>query len=327
MQHKKAIKFFLLSMVVLTLSLVLGACSFFEGKPQDVIKIYSDGNDMERAKEEDVTVDGGPSSVKIAIASVVSPRESISKYLLLLKHLEEKLGRPIDIYQKQTYAEVNDMLARGDVDFAFICSLSYVIGKEKGEMIDIAAVEVDGSSYYQSYIISREDRPFESIEDLKGKRFAYTDPLSFTGRLAVLEMLYQRGLVAEKFFGETFFTHSHDNSIKAVAMGLADAAAVDSILFDFLVKADNDIISTLKIIERGEFAGTPPIVASHHTDPELVDTFKDIILSLHEDKAGKRILDDIGIDRYVMMDEEDYQIIKNSLDLLGAGYEENPNNN
>lgn len=256
-------------------------------------------------------------AIKVAFASVVSPQETRAKYDLLVNYLEEKLDRPIMIVQKQTYDEVNQMLKAGEVDLAFICSLSYVIGKKEGFLEGIAAPKINGSDQYRSYVITHINSDIESFEDLEGKRFAFADPYSYSGRLAVLEMLNKRGLTTA-FFDDVFYTYSHDYSVSAVARGAVDAAAVDSLLFDQLVSLKNEDAMLVKVIERGTYAGTPPIVVSQKTDERLKQTIKDVILNLKKDPVGHEILKELKIDEYVPIEDEKYLPIKNLLPLLGG---------
>lgn len=298
--------------ILLALFFLLTACSLGKSSNPQLISLYSEQNELMPPINNQHS-----DSIKVAIASVVSPKESLSKYDLLIKYLEKELDAPIDVFQRQTYEEVNDMLARGEVDFAFICSLSYVLGMLEGDMIGVAAPEIEGSPFYRSYVITKNDSTYESLDDLVGKRFAFTDPLSYTGRLAVLSMLEKKHVSAEDYFSNVYYTYSHDNSIKAVAMGVVDGAAVDGVLFEQLRKLNNELVSQLKIIETGKEAGTPPIVASQKTDMKLINDFKNVILNLENDQEGQVILNEIGIDRYVQLNDENYYVIEESLHLLG----------
>ena len=83
---------------------------------------------------------------------------------------------------------------------------------------------------YHSYFIVNTNSSIQSFDALKGKTFAFTDPHSNTGCLVPTYVLAKRGETPDSFFKEAFFNNSHDNSIKAVAQGLSDGAAVDSLI-------------------------------------------------------------------------------------------------
>ena len=68
----------------------------------------------------------GSKAVYIAIASMTSPKETYTYYSELIKYISDKVGHPIYIKQKKTYEEVNKLLEKSEVDFAFICSGAFV---------------------------------------------------------------------------------------------------------------------------------------------------------------------------------------------------------
>ncbi len=60
--------------------------------------------------------------LNVAIASMISPKETFSYYEELIKYVGDKLNIPIEFKQRKTYREVNEMLSNKEVDLAFICS-------------------------------------------------------------------------------------------------------------------------------------------------------------------------------------------------------------
>lgn len=261
--------------------------------------------------------DGKGDSVRVAFAALVSPQESFYKYQNLVNYLEAQIGRKIEVVRRQTYQEVNDLLGTGEVDFGFICSLSYVIGLDEGTLTGIAAPIVDGSSFYRSYLICRSDSGFSMLEDLKGKTFAFTDPLSYTGRLSMLKLLYDQTGYGEDYFREVFYTYSHDSSIHAVHLGIVDAASVDGLIYEELVAAQSDLVSNVNVIYKGPAAGMPPVVASTKADEGLRNEFQKALLGMAADEAGRPILEGLGYDQFEVPDDNNYEVIREALNAIG----------
>jgi ABC-type phosphate/phosphonate transport system substrate-binding protein len=44
----------------------------------------------------------------------------------MLDYLSAKLERPVELVQRRTYTEVNDLIAKEGVDVAFVCTSVYV---------------------------------------------------------------------------------------------------------------------------------------------------------------------------------------------------------
>ena len=74
---------------------------------------------------------GETQAVRIAIAAIVSPRETAVYYDQMMKYVGKRLGRNIELIQRKTYQEVNDMLERREIDLAFVCAGPYVNGHKK----------------------------------------------------------------------------------------------------------------------------------------------------------------------------------------------------
>jgi phosphonate transport system substrate-binding protein len=248
--------------------------------------------------------------IRIAAASIVSPQETIRSYGLFFSYLEQKVGRPIELVQRKTYEETYELLRFGSLDMAMICTFIYVKGHNEIGLDLLAAPQVNGKAEYRSVIIVRADSKIEKFADLAGKRFAFTDPLSSSGRLYPLTLLKARGVEAGAFFSSTTYTYSHDNSVKAVVQGVVDGAAVDSMVFDQLVSKNPDLGLSLRVIERSAWMPSPPMIVSKRVDPALREAFRQALLTMHEDPEGKKILGDLGVEQFVLQQDEDYAPVR-----------------
>lgn len=244
--------------------------------------------------------------LRVAIAAVISPKGTLESYQPLLDFLSDQLDRPIELVQRRTYAEVNDLIESGDVDLAFVCTSAYVDGHARFGMELLAAPQVDGGTVYYSVLIVPADSPARTMADLRGKVFAFTDPMSNTGRTYPTYLVRQLGQTPETFFARTFFTYSHDDAIRAVADGLADGAAVDSLVYDFAVVRDPALGRRTRVIHRSEPFGIPPVVVGPQVRPQLKAELQDVLLRMAEVEAGRRSLAAAGIERFVRIDDSAY---------------------
>ena len=121
--------------------------------------------------------------LRVAVAAMVSPKETFDLYRQLLAYLGHKSGKDLEFVQRKTYGEIDELLRKGEIDLAFICSGPYVAGRGKFGFESLAVPEVHGSHFYRSYLIVNKDSPYRRLEELKGHTFAFTDPDSNTGKL------------------------------------------------------------------------------------------------------------------------------------------------
>jgi len=166
-------------------------------------------------------------ALNVAVAAMISPKETFVYYRELLDYIGNNMGREVRLIQRKTYAEVSELFQKGQIDLAFICSGPYAISREKFGFEALATPLVREKPFYQSYLIVNKASTYQQLNDLRGKIFAFTDPDSNTGALVPNFWLSRMGETPESYFGSFTYTYSHDNSIMAVARTLVDGAAVD----------------------------------------------------------------------------------------------------
>jgi len=247
------------------------------------------------------------SPLRIAVGAMASPKESFIYYRKLLDYIGEKLGEKVELVQRKSYGEINDLLGKGQIDFAFICSGPYVAGSEEFGFELLAIPEIRGSHFYQSYLIVNKNSPFEDLADLRNRTFAFTDPDSLTGRLVPTQWILQAHDSPESFFDRIIYTYSHDNSILAVAKGLVDGAAVDGLIWEYYQQANPVWTSRTRVIKKSEPYGIPPVVAARTVSAQNREKVGKLLLEMHLDPAGREILQNLMIDRFVAPEEDWYE--------------------
>ncbi|NOZ95308.1 MAG: PhnD/SsuA/transferrin family substrate-binding protein [Acidobacteria bacterium] len=244
--------------------------------------------------------------LRAAVGAMISPRRTYLQYRRLFGLLAKRSGRRLRFVQRGTYAEVNDLLAGGKVDVAWVCTGALEDLRERNGASLLAVPVVGGKRSYRAYVIARSPGRIHSLDDLRGTRFAFTDPLSLTGRRVVVDWLASRGETVEGFFDDVFFTHAHDNSVRAVRRGLADAATVDSLVYDWLRRFDSEEVAGTSVIWVSPPLPIPPIVVSTRVDPALREQLAILLGALEADPQAQPLLRAIGVDRFVKPDPSLY---------------------
>jgi phosphonate transport system substrate-binding protein len=267
--------------------------------------------DLSQKMTVDQSVKESPNGedIRVAVAAMISARESVVYYHQLLDFIAQRLGHKIKLIQRKTYGEINEMLQNGKIDLAFICSGPYATGREIFGFEALAVPQVRGKHFYHSYLIVNHSSPFQGLMDLRGKTFAFTDPESNTGMLVPTYWLVQRNQEPEEFFGRIIYTHSHDNSIMAVANSLVDGAAVHEQIWEYFNEKNPTFTSSTRIIKKSQPFGNPPVVASQYLSGQLKTDIRGLLMTMHQDPEGKRILDELMIDRFLHPEDKWYESI------------------
>ncbi|MCK5515501.1 MAG: phosphate/phosphite/phosphonate ABC transporter substrate-binding protein [Desulfobulbaceae bacterium] len=240
--------------------------------------------------------------IRVAVAAILSPTGTIDSYTPLMTYLEDVLGKPVKLVQRKTYKEINDLLARGSVDVAFVCTGAYIEGVKKDIMTILVVPEINGRVTYQSFMIVQSASPYQSFEDLRGKIFAFTDPMSNTGYFYPLSLLKMKDETPESYFRRTIFTYSHDRSINAVADGVADGASVDNLILEYARQRGPELSDSIRVIWESEKFGMPPVVVPKQLEEEKRLKFEKLFLDITNNEAGRRALKSLGIEKFVRPD-------------------------
>ena len=249
-------------------------------------------------------------TLRAGVASMITPVSAVKYYQQVVEYLGQKLGMPAEMIHRTTYDEIDVMLEEGRLDVAFICSSPYVLDKKKFGVELLVAPQVNDAVSYHSNIIVHKDSAYQTVEDLRGKSFVFVDPKSNSGRLYPFYLLAKKHETPESFFESFLYSYSHNKSVEIVAKNRADGAAVDSIVYDFMVATDSPYAAQTRIIHRSPPFGIPPVVVPPGIDPGLKGALRDIFLGMHVDPAGRDILREMRIERFTEVPDSNYDSIR-----------------
>lgn len=254
--------------------------------------------------------------LRIAVAAMISPEETLSVYQELMDYIAMKLDRAVEMKQRRTYQEVNDMLGTGKLDAAILCSGPYVHAHRQYGVELLAVPVINGNPTYRSYIIVPQSSTAASLMELYRKRFAFTDPLSTSGYLYPVYALMSQGRQPASFFSKTLFTYSHDNSIEAVAEEVVDGAAVDSLIYDYLQLNNPSLVSRTRVIHRSPPFGAQPVAVPWDLDPATKQALRRLFLGMDQDPTAQGLLRKLGVERFIAGEDRLYNGVRQMLRVV-----------
>ena len=238
-------------------------------------------------------------------------------------HLEARLDRDVEFVQRGSYAEISELLSRGELDIAWVCGAPYVRHRSRWRLLAVPVFE--GEPRYRSYLIVRaSDTRRRSYTDLDGVVFAYSDPDSNSGYLVPQFEMLKRGLQGGTLFRKTFFTWAHQDTVRAVAVGLAQAGAVDGYIWETLARVEPDLIRETRVVAKSEWYGFPPIVARASLAAGDLEAIRQVFVSMGDDDEGRRLLERMNLDGFVPGEDAWYDRIRQIIRFVDGQYAQTP---
>lgn len=236
-------------------------------------------------------------TIRFGLTAVVA-KENLRFLDRWAQYLSVKLERPVEFVRRRSYREVMDLLESGELEFAWICGYPFV-QKRDPEFLELLAVPAyQGEPLYHSFIIVHRDSPYQTLDDLKGKVFAFSDPASNSGFLYPQSVLAARLETPESFFRQTFFTFSHAETVEAVAEQVADGGAVDSYIWEYMKAFRPEVAEQTRVIKRSPKFGFPPLVSRLGTEQAVVDRMRAVLIGMESDPQGQAFLEGLRLDGF-----------------------------
>jgi phosphonate transport system substrate-binding protein len=139
---------------------------------------------------------------------------------------EELLGVPVKLFTPADYDGVIQGLLGGTLDFGWLGASAYAkVYLTNPEAVDVMLTKenTDGTTGYYSIGFARADSDLNSMDDAKGKVFAFADPNSASGYLIPGAELTAKYGKLEDYFAEVKMSGGHEQTIVGVANGDFDA--------------------------------------------------------------------------------------------------------
>jgi phosphonate transport system substrate-binding protein len=246
-----------------------------------------------------------------------NPMIMYRSYQPLMDYLTENTPYRFELKLARDYTEAVALLREGVTPIASLGDVTFTEAQRNfGAVPILRPLNSEGHPYYHSIIIVREDSPILTLQDLKGKTFAFGDPHSTSGNLIPRYLLFKNGITL--FDLKEFVTlGSHDAVAKAVLKGKFAAGAVKDVIayryrehgLRFL--AESDPIPSVPIVVRGD------------VPPELVAAVKRALLAIDptDPRQRERMKDWDPEFRngFTDADEEDYRPIFRLMDDIRGG--------
>ena len=228
--------------------------------------------------------------VKYGVIPVETQTSTTKTMDSFLKHAEKTTGVKWELYQATDYSGVMNALIAGQINLAWLSGFSYcqTFSDSKGGVEPlVAAAAIDGSMGYNAVIVVRSDSPYKTIDDLKGKVVARTDPLSGSGYLIPTAAFRNMGKPVDEYFRSPL-SGGHVQSVLGVLKGTYDAAFtwtskgdgfgnIRQMMNQGLLKRED-----IRIIWTSDPLPSPPVVIRKDVPADMRADMLKLFTSLHK---------------------------------------------
>jgi len=263
-------------------------------------------------------------AVKMVVTAAIVSDKGMGVYEEMARYFSRKLGWDVKILSGLSYSEADHMLDTGAVQIGYVCGLPYIhkFAEGKYELLAVPIMALKKGTYpdaqgyenaqgkYYSYTIVHKDSPLKTWSDLKGKTYTFNDMESDSGYNLPRAKLISIGAKGWNYFSKVIVSGSHEQSIRLVANKTVDASSVDSLVLDYDRFIKDPAAANVRIIEHLGPAGIPPVVISKKANPFIKQPLQAVMLNMHKDPEGKKILEKALTLRFDPPNDKNYDDIR-----------------
>ncbi len=264
----------------------------------------------------------GPASATIHLSFGLytsnKPTTMVRQFRPVLDILEarasETLGTPVEIRIQvaKDYEQGIEHLASGKVDFSRFGPASYIEAKRANSGLRILAMErVRGDKVFYGIIAVAKDSPISSVQQLRGKSFAFGNDQSTIGRFLSQLYLRNHGIYSADL-SRFEYLGRHDTVGTAVGAGHFDAGALNEATYSKLVAKG------VPIRELARFPNvTKPWIAREGLPQRLFDALRHALLTTEDEIVTATL----KADGFVPGEDSDFADIRAAIEMNDKFFE------
>lgn len=278
--------------------------------------------------------------ITLAIQPTAQASDIESQANELEQYLEQETGYDIQIYVPTSYAGVVEALRFGKADVAFMSAWPAYLAVEKaGATLEIAEVRevvigdtLTAETFYYSYWVVPKDSPYNTLEDLRGKRAAFSSPLSTSGYVTPMKTMVETGLITvekgkevdpKSYFSDVVFAGGYSQAWEALKSNKVDVSIIAGDVSEKLYREVRE--NTKAIHEQGPIP-SHGVVFSKEMDSAAKMEIKRAMLKMGNDDSTKQIMRKLVSAIFVGFEEttaeKHLENLQSALEMTGLKYTE-----
>ena len=265
---------------------------------------------------------GSPDNpIKMAVVPFLETQRLAKGMQTLSDELKKETGLTYTGDVPTSYAAVVEAMCAGRVDIGWVSPLAYILANRQcGADMSLVSVTRQGTSY-RGIIVTRTDSGINSLEELRGKRFAWVDPGSTSGYLFPRALLQGRGLTPE-MFGQQVFAGGHDKVAIAVREGQVDAGAIGKDVLPRMVATFPGIMEEVKTLAESQDIPNDGVAFRKELPADVVQKTREALLRISAREDGQKLFEEaIGTRGVAETTDAAYEPVRRAASVLNLDLE------
>jgi len=234
-----------------------------------------------------------PKPLVVGIGNVEDVMTATKIYNPLLAHLSSCLKQEVMLHPVVGEGAMMEAMRHGKVHVAQFSTGSMGYAVHFAGAVPFAGKGVEKLNKRDSYtlvLIVPAKGPARKPTDLVGKKIAHASETSNSGNIAPRVLFPEIGLEPDKGY-KVEFSGKHENSIRGVALGLYDGAAVASDILERMIASGEIKRDQIRVVYESDPFPTDAFAMAHDVDPKLASGIRQCFAEFKFPESMARLLE------------------------------------
>ena len=228
-----------------------------------------------------------PSTLVFSYTPVEDPAVYAEVWKEFIEHLAKETGKKVQFFPVQSNAAQLEAMRAGRLHVAGFNTGSNPLAVNCAGFVPFAMMASNDDRYgYEMEILTYPGSGIEKVEDIKGKKLAFTSETSNSGYKAPSALLKQEFKMEAGTDFEPVFSGKHDNSILGVANKDYPAAAIANSVLSRMLERDVVKSEQLVSIYKSQSFPTTGYGYVYNLKPELAEKVKEAFFNFNWEGTG-----------------------------------------
>jgi len=301
-----------ISLIIPTI-LVIFLCTFFQCKRNQPEQLTPGQSERQNR------------TLRLGLIPEINIFEQKQRYQPLVNFISAKTRIPITISINQSYHRIIEELEKENIELAFLGSMDYAvchsISKNNTALCSVIARPLwknRVSTYAGSIFTLEQNKINADVRSWKNKKIALVHKLTTAGYIYPRYYLQTNGVKNfEQYFKQVIYTGSHDAALQALLNGEADLAACKNHVVNRFIANNPNEGPHIKILATSPEVPSNGMIISSTVTAENKQLLKNVLINLHADEEGRKILSEFGAEKFISTDDSDYKNLDQMLKTIG----------
>ncbi len=242
-----------------------------------------------------------------AVHPLHNPERLFEVYRPLVDYINKNsTGFKLKLEASRDYAEFDKKLFGSELDIALPNPYQTIVSIEKGYRV---FAKMGNDNDFRGIILVRKDSDIKNISDLKGKRISYPAPTALAACMMPQWFLYENGIDVINDL-KNIYVGSQESSIMNVYYKEVDAGVTWPPPWRALLKKKPELGKELEVKWQTSILPNNSFVAKTEIPAEVINHLQYLLVNLHLNDEGKKILERMETPYLEWADNNTYKPVK-----------------